>query len=41
MRVFLIAAVAASLFALVGELVLSQVQETVTTAFTSSESVRL
>jgi hypothetical protein len=41
MRVFVIAVAFAALFSVVGELVLSQVQETVTTAFSSSGSVRL
>jgi hypothetical protein len=40
MRVFFIAVAIAALFSLAGELVLSQAQETVTTAF-SSGSVRL
>jgi hypothetical protein len=40
MRVFLIAVVTTALFAVAGELVLSQLQEPVNTAF-SSESVRL
>ena len=41
MRVFVIAVAFAALFSVVGELVLSQVQEPVTTAFSSSRSVRL